>query len=404
MIIHLFNSSSVSGPEKLVLPALASARTPCVIVNLLEYRIPRLRELDPLRDYARALNLDYHAIPVRSRWDHQAMGELHQLLRRLNPDLVHAHAIKASIYLLQTRRKSEHPGIPIVSTHHGVRGLPDWKVRLYEFLYRRHVLKHFDRALAVSHDDYKFLLNSGLGKDRLRLHLNGIDGRRVDPEHRSEEARKARALWLPRDMDGYRPFLFGVVARLSPEKDYDRLLRVLSELSQMSCRRDWKCLIFGSGALENILRRQAARLGLEKRILWMGYRKDVACELAGLDLVVSLSIAEGLPINLIEAGWAGTPVMATVVGGVKDLIPDESYGVRVRPDEPPAETARRMQRFLSEEGQAELNVQGRRFQERVMKEFTQETWKRRLSEIYAELNVEFRDATPRIPDLAASSL
>ncbi len=58
----------------------------------------------------------------------------------------------------------------------------------------------------------------------------------------------------------------------------------------------------------------------------MGYRDDVGRELAGLDLVLSFSKAEGLPINLIEAGWAGTPVMSMLVGGVKDLIPGDSFG------------------------------------------------------------------------------
>ena len=389
MIVHLFNSSSVSGPERLVLPALASARTPCVIVNLLEDRIGRLHKTDPLHDYAQALNLDYHTILVRRRWDRKAIGELHQLLRHLHPDLVHAHAIKASVYLLLTRRKNEHPCFPIISTHHGVHGLPDWKVRLYEFLYRRYVLKNFDRALAVSSTDYEFLLRSGLNSKQLRCHLNGIDGRRADPKHRSEEARKVQALWLPQELQGYRPFLFGVIARLSPEKDHDRMLRVLSCLNQLPCNRDWKCLIFGSGALEATLRQQAVHLGLEKRVLWMGYRKDVADELAGLDLLLSFSKAEGLPINLIEAGWAGTPVMGTRVGGVIDLIPDESYGHSIAPEEPAEVSALSLLRALSREGHTELEVQARRFQERVAREFSQKKWLQKLQGFYSELGVAF---------------
>jgi len=403
MIVHLFNSSSVCGPERLVLPALARAGTRCVIVNLLEDRILRLRESDPLHDFAQALNLEYHAVPVRKRWDRQAINQLHQLLHKLSPDLLHAHAIKASFYLLGTRRKSEIHGIPIVSTHHGIHGLPDWKVRLYEFLYRRFVLRRFDRALAVSSADYAFLLKGGLDPRRLRLHLNGIDGQWVGPERRLEAAQQARARWLPKSLDGYRPFLFGVVARLSPEKDHDRLLRVLSCLNQLPCNRDWKCLIFGSGALEHALHQRAAQLGLGGRVLWMGYRNHIAAELPGLDLLLSFSKAEGLPINLIEAGWAGTPVMATVVGGVKDLIPDESYGAGVLPDEPPAETARRMRDALSDKGQAALNAQGKRFQERVAEEFTQDRWSRRLSEIYAELGVMFKETNPRMAETPRAS-
>ena len=389
MIVHLFNSSSVSGPERLVLPALASVETHCVIVNLREARIARLRESDPLEDYARSLNLAYQPISVRGRWDRQAVDELHRLLRQLRPDLVHAHAIKASIYLRQARERVGDIHFPIVSTHHGIHGLPDWKVWLYELLYRRHFLKSFDRALAVSSADYEFLLNSRLDKNRVRLHLNGIDGHWVDPEHRSEESQKVRALWLPHDLDGYRPFLFGVVARLSPEKDHERMLQVLSSLNQLTCNRDWKCLVFGSGVLEATLREQVVHLGLEKRILWMGYRKDVANELAGLDLLLSFSKAEGLPINLIEAGWAGTPVLCTRVGGVMDLIPDESYGYSVATKEPAFVTALTLLEVLSHANHAKLEQKARRFQKRVNTEFTQRNWLERLAAIYSELGITF---------------
>src|SRR5258708_4775455 len=115
MIIHLFNSSSISGPERLVLPALASAREHFVIVNLREERIPRLREADPLEQYAKSLNLDYCDVRVCGHWDYVAIRDLRALLDRLNPDLVHAHDAKASAYLVYARHKGSGR-YPIVST------------------------------------------------------------------------------------------------------------------------------------------------------------------------------------------------------------------------------------------------------------------------------------------------
>jgi len=389
MIIHLFNSSSVSGPERLVLPALASARESFLIMNLKEGRIDRLRESDPLETYARSLNLRYVSVPVRGRWDREAIGELQRQLATLKPDLVHAHAIKASIYLVQAKRGDGQLHFPIVSTHHGVHGLPDMKVRLYEWIYRRRYLKFFDRVLCVSSADYNDVLHSGIRPDRLQLHLNGVGGRRVDCGQRPAESRRIRVLWMPQDAGRDRLFLFGVVGRLSREKDHDRLLRILICLNRLSCERPWNCLIFGAGALEPKLRRQAIQGGLQEKVVWMGYRKEVADELAGLDLLLSFSKAEGLPLNLIEAGWAGTPVMATTVGGVADLILDASYGQEVAPFETVEASARRLKTLVSEEGRQTLGAQGERFQERVLKEFTQEKWIQRLAEIYAELNVTF---------------
>ncbi len=332
MIIHLFNSSSISGPERLVLPALADYPDSFMVINLVEERIGRLLESDPLEEYCRSLNLPYRGIRVKRRWDPAAVAELAHLLSDLHPNLVHAHAIKASAYLIHAGRTKPHR-YPIVSTHHGVHGLPDWTTRFYEWLYRKLYLPSYDRVLAVSSADYDFLLRSGIKKDRLRLHRNGIDGPLVNFEDRPAAARKARAQWLPKNAERNSLFLFGVVARLSREKDHDRLLRILSELNRRPCERDWKCLIFGEGALGMELRQTANRLGLGQRVIWMGYQESVGDSLAGLNLLLSFSKAEGLPLNLIEAGWAGTPVMCTKVGGVADLIPDERYGNGVRLEE-----------------------------------------------------------------------
>src|SRR5436309_1463614 len=99
MIVHLFNSSSVSGPERLVLPALAKIPGKFKIVNLREERIGRLRGSDPLEDYARSLSLEFEAIRVRRRWDRTALHDLTRFLAMDQPELVHAHAMKASMYL-----------------------------------------------------------------------------------------------------------------------------------------------------------------------------------------------------------------------------------------------------------------------------------------------------------------
>lgn len=387
MIVHVFNSSVVSGPERLVLPALAGEPGRFMIVNLLETRIAAQRGGgDPLAGLCRALGLRYEAIPVRGRWDGAAVRRLRSLLADAQPELVHAHVVKASVYLaLAARGLDAAP--PLVSTHHGVHGLPDLNTRLQEILYRRVFLRAFDRALCVSTEDFATVRASGIDAGRLRLHLNGIDGHPVAPSGRAEESRRIRASWLPRETGRDGLFLFGVVGRLSAEKDHDRLLRVLALVEKNGAPRDWRCLVFGSGDLERTLRAAARRLGLENRVVWMGYRDDVARELAGLDLLLSFSKAEGLPLNLIEAGWAGTPVMSTRVGGVKDLILDDAYGASVAPDEPVETTARRIAALLSADGRATLAAQGRRLQERVAAEFSLKRWTARLWEVYAELGV-----------------
>ncbi|MEK7389357.1 MAG: glycosyltransferase [Elusimicrobiota bacterium] len=386
MILHLFNSSVVSGPERLVLPALAEHRDRFMIVNLREERLESLRRKDPLQEFSRSLGLRYTAVPVHARWDRGAISRLRDVLKTEKPELVHAHVGKASIYLAQCLfSMKERP--PIVSTHHGVGGLPDLKTRLYEILYRWVFLRFFDRVLCVSTEDYEILKRSAIGASRLKRHLNGLDGILVKDSARLEARRGIRASWLPNEPDRDALLLLGVVGRLSAEKDHLRILRILAQVEKNGGALPWRCLIFGSGDMEKILREEAGRLGLDHRIEWMGYRDAVGKEMAGLDLLLSFSKAEGLPINLIEAGWAGTPVMCTWVGGIKDLIPDDSYGLRIDLHESVDQTASRILEISVKDKQACLQAMGRRLQSRVAAEFSTKRWLSELRTIYAELNV-----------------
>jgi glycosyltransferase involved in cell wall biosynthesis/peptidoglycan/xylan/chitin deacetylase (PgdA/CDA1 family) len=402
MIIHLFNSSSISGPERLVLPALASSREHFVIINLREERLERIREADPLEHYAKSLRLDYADVRVCSLWDEVAIADLRALLDRVNPDLVHAHDAKASAYLLYARQGSSSK-YPIVSTHHGIHGRPDLKTRMYELFYRRYLLKFFDRCFCVSTADYETMRHSGLDGSRLRLHLNGIDIPWVDPQHRGTPRHEIRARWFPGEALPESLFLFGGVGRLSREKDQARLLKVLAQLNQRPHLPDWQCLLFGTGPLEKELRLLSTRLGLNSRIRWMGYRENVGAELAGLDMLLSFSKAEGLPISLLEAGWTSTPVLCTRVGGITDILPDDSYGMTIPIDEVAAKTADRLAHCLSPQGRLTLETQSRNFQRRVASEFTQSRWMQRLNDLYAELGVNFGTPLTRLVPAANGS-
>lgn len=384
MIVHVFNTSVLSGPERLVLPALASRRDRFLIVNLREERIAALRGADPLEAFSRSLGIPFAGVPVRRRWDQRAITELRNLLDRTKPELVHAHISKASIYVARCGWRSR-PSFPIVSTHHGVHGLPDMKSRVYETAYRRLFLRSFDRVLCVSKDDYETIAASGISGKKLRLHFNGVDGHPVDPSRRVEEKHRIRDAW---SLDGPAKdaFLMGAVGRLSAEKDHARLLNALWELEKLGCSRDWRCLVFGVGDLLESLQGQVRQLGLEHRVIWMGYRTEMSREMAGLDLLVSFSKAEGLPINVIEAGWAATPVLCTRVGGIKDLVPDERFGTTVSDAESPETTAREL-KSLIENGKDVQETKGARLQSRVADEFSRDRWLTRLREIYLELGV-----------------
>ncbi len=373
-VVHIFNSSRVSGPETLALPALGQLGVPVAVIFLSEERcgVAGRRAIV----YAGQLGLQVHEVKVRRRGDLAAVRTLGYLLSALGPKIAHAHDVKASTYLLAAARTSNYAGA-IYSTHHGIHGRPDWKTKLYERFYSHGILPRFDRVLAVSSADRAELIGRGLDPEKVQLHLNGADARAVSPAERPALSRRIRAAWgVPVE-----PLIIGLVGRLSFEKRHDRALAVAWQLERLMPELDWRLVCFGFGKLEAELAAQTARLGLEKRVQWMGYRPRVGDEMAGFDLLLSLSDAEGLPINLIEAGWAATPVLATAVGGVCDLLGQPPAGVLVRPSDDPARIAQQIR--LLAEAPARREGLGRALRDRVIQKFSRRAWLDRLRELYA---------------------
>lgn len=376
MIVHVFNSGSVSGPETLVLPALSDLDLPVAVVFLREVRLGARGE-EPVR-YARGLGLAVREVSVDGRLDRRAARALGRELRALGAQIVHAHDVKASIYTLAAvagwRRRPK-----LVSTHHGVHGRPDLRTRAYEQLYSRLALRFFERGLCVSRADERVLLSRGLARSRLRLHPNGADAPHVAPDARVAASSRIRAAWgLP---DGVP--LVGMVARFSTEKRHGLFLRALAELERRDPALPWLAPLFGGGPLRDAVEAQARALGLESRVRFMGYRPGVGGELAGLDVLCFVSSAEGLPVSAIEAGWAGTPILSTSVGGLTDLL-EGGAGVLVSADPSPGELATALGALVGDAARrAEL---GRTLQERVVARHSRRRWLDDLRHIYQELS------------------
>lgn len=383
MIIHLFNATIVSGPETLVIPALGSLaermRTPVEVWFLHETR--RAAESSRVLQYAQGFGLKTRSFDVRSRWDRAAIRALGDALG--DGMILHAHDVKASAYAraaVLARRRESPFAVRLVSTHHGVRGRSGWRSKLYEWFYVRWVLRDFDRVLAVCTSDRALLIQRGLNAGRVVVHLNGVDREETLFSARADRQRRLRDAWgLEHDR-----IWIGFVGRLAPEKRLDRILRVLQRLEQDHPKLpDWGFAAFGSGPLLLSVQQETRALGLEPRVRWMGYRQGVGAELAGFDVLLSLSDAEGLPINLIEAGWAATPVLATDVDGNRDLMPESDEGIRVDPNATNSEIANALARMILDAGLRDR--MGKKFQERVRREFSGKRWVENLEAIYRSL-------------------
>src|SRR5690606_37287064 len=112
-----------------------------------------------------------------------------------------------------------------------------------------------------------------------------------------------------------------------------------------------RLIIAGEGALRGALEQQVQDLGLGERVSLLGHREDVPALVRAADLYISSSWSEGLGTSVLEALAAGTPTVATVAGGVGEMVRDGETGYLV-PNRAPEKLAEAMLASMRDPGRA----------------------------------------------------
>ncbi|MFZ3071955.1 MAG: glycosyltransferase, partial [Thermodesulfobacteriota bacterium] len=207
---------------------------------------------------------------------------------------------------------------------------------------------------------------------------NGIDVGRVDAVEPGRDEVRAR-LGLEKDA-----IVFGTVGRLAPTKGQVYLLEAFSMI--LKNFPNGILLIAGDGPLRRELERKAEDLGIAGSVRFLGYRSDVLEIMRSFDVFVFPSLAEGLPLALLEAMASRITVVASNVGGIPDVLGNGLYGRLVPPrDAASLATAMTDAALLSAEEKKKTTDAGRL---RVLEEFTKEVMCKALTDVYRELSVK----------------
>lgn len=207
---------------------------------------------------------------------------------------------------------------------------------------------------------------AGCKPDKLRLVPNGIDIERY------------QKLGTAKDGDG--PPVIGTVLRLETVKGPHVFLAAAAHIAAKN--PDARFVIVGDGNLRSQIEQQRRSLGLEDRVELLGERDDIAEILAGFSVFVLPSFREGMSMALLEAMAAARPVVATRVGGNKNLIRHEENGLLVAPGNA-EEIAGAVLRFLNDRKWAE--GRGLAAQNLVAERYNADLMTRRIEGIYSEL-------------------
>lgn len=122
------------------------------------------------------------------------------------------------------------------------------------------------------------------------------------------------------------------VGRLISSKGVQDLIAALAILKE----QNWHCWIIGDGPHRASLERQARQTGVAKHISFLGEKpwSDTIAHMKASDVIVNPSYTEGLPTSVIEAALSKTPIIATDVGGTREVFTDGQSGILIHPHNP----------------------------------------------------------------------
>lgn len=294
-------------------------------------------------------------------------------IRALRPDVVHTHLGGADLVGGLAARTL---GVPAVCTIHQIAqrasGARHAKNLVFE-LGRRFCDA---RVITVSDSARRAYLELHPGMEgRVVRIYNGVDVEALPGSGR--EVRRELGV-------GEDELLVGMVSALRTEKAHDVAIEAIGLLSERFPKL--RLLIAGQGRLGEELASRAAPLG--DRVLLVGRRTDVMAVYDALDVCLHPSRIDAFPTTLIEALAAGTPILASAVGGIPEIVQDGSSGVLIEPPPSAAKVAEALAELLEQpQRRAALAAEGRIVYER---RFTAEPWVRRTRALYDEVLAESR--------------
>lgn len=267
-----------------------------------------------------ASGIPHKMLGRRAKWDVHRLGGLAALLRSERFDVLHAHKFGSNLWGSLIGRGC---GVPVIVAHE------------HTWSYSGNPLRVFLDGRVIGSLATRFIAVSPLDAQRM-ISIEHVPARKVQFIPTAYIPRPGAPASDIRAELGLTPQtpLIGVAAVLRPQKALEVMLEALSIL--LARVPDAHLVIAGDGECQGMLEDRAAELGITQRLHLLGRRDDVEGIIRSADVAALSSDYEGLPLFVFECMANGTPLVATAVGGLGEVVESGVSGVLVPPRDPAA--------------------------------------------------------------------
>lgn len=362
-VLHLRDSPWVDGPGRTILESgerFDKRRVDYTVGVLVESATGD----HPMVAEGRRRGMSVLEIEDRGGLDLGVVARLVALVDDREIDILHASDLRSSIFCLLARWRRRD--LLLIRTAHG------WIANSYRRRVMRQLdkmlLRYFDHVTLVSHAMRELVPRWWLPDTRVNVIHNALP---LD-SYGSGQRKCART-----PPDPSRRVTLLNVGRLSPEKGQALLLRAVASLVPEVPGLELR--LAGIGGLEDELKSLADELGISAHVKFLGYVQNMAELYQESDLVIQSSLTEGLPNVILEAAFLGVPIIATDVGGTREVIPDADCGRLVSPGSVDAIASALRDYLRDPVGFLEMTHRAHR---RILSEFSFDERIRRMTELY----------------------
>jgi glycosyltransferase involved in cell wall biosynthesis len=310
-------------------------------------------------------------------YDIIAFWRIYKIIKQGRFELVHTHSSKPGFL---GRIAAKLAGVPVIV--HTIHGFPfhDFMNPIVKNTYiiiERLLSKFSDKLITVSRLNLEKAVKLKLAERSKFVNVySGIDFEKFEVEVDVDAKKEELGI-----LNGHK--VVGMVGRFSVQKAPMDFIQAIPRVLEV--KKDVRFVLVGDGELKQEIYELADKLGIDSKLMFLGFREDVPELLRVLDVFVLTSLWEGLGRSLTEAMYTGRPVVATNVEGVPELVIDGKTGILVPPRDIKS-ISKAIIALLSDEQKAKKL--GQAAKQRISKDFQADRMVEFLQNVYQKVFAE----------------
>ena len=318
-VLHVIDKLSMDGTNPSSCAILLDEWISCLEPDRFNWAVCTLRNPDPAGKLLEKKGVRVYYFGY-GKFSFKNITGILNLIEKEKADILHLHGYSAANFgRIAGRRKGI---INVVHEHAVLRTLP------HQYMADLILRNYTDAGIAVSESVKDFMIASrSIPPKKIRVIWNGINIDKFKKSDHKDIKKKRQELGIPENVH-----IVGTITRLRKEKGTEYFIKAVpSILGEFS---DVYFLIVGDGSLRTQLESLTMELNISDKVRFLGFRNDIVELLSLFDINVIPSLTEGFPLSLVEAMALGNVIVATEVGGMKEIAEDGKNVLFVHPKNP----------------------------------------------------------------------